>query len=213
MKPLTLFVATTLCVCLGTPVAAEVIENTQVTFQAIPDPDPFLTHTLELFYTADREQSHCATLVDSGDTVSGFAQCLAVPGEFYHVGFRDPLRVESLAGMPPFPRFTEHVGLGEFYVGFAISEGFDAPDAVGWIHFLNTADGLEMLGNAVSYNDLGVGHPSPGVIVGTAIALPEPSLGICGGLFAVLVLGSCRRRRIGGILPPSWSAATYRRFP
>jgi hypothetical protein len=95
------------------------------------------------------------------------------------------------------------VGDGEFYLGVSTSgQGLPVPfpqrNVFGWVRLEGTAipgfppiipatGRLEMLGNAVAYNSLGI-------IVGTAEVVPEPS-GITLGWLALVALGLFKRNQ------------------
>jgi len=82
---------------------------------------------------------------------------------------------------------TIQVPYDNFYLGINTGVGFTGPpfhprrDVFGWVHLLNTPNGLEMLGNAMAYG-------TQGIYIGTVNTVPEPESGslLC---LAMILLG------------------------
>jgi hypothetical protein len=83
-------------------------------------------------------------------------------------------------------------GLGSFYLAFNTGVGFSAPatpnrQIFGWAHFINHGDSIELVSSAISYD-------VPGIIVGTATAIPEPG-GVALLLMGLAMISITRHRR------------------
>lgn len=94
--------------------------------------------------------------------------------EWYFASFGDAFFADPIA-LNQFDPFngTHNVGYGDFYMAFNTGLGIDEgnPDRgiYGWALFRNSESGVEMLDNAVAYEE-------QGIVVGTLTAIPEPAV-------------------------------------
>lgn len=111
------------------------------------------------------------------------------------------------------PRGPISVGSGNFFLAVSTGQGEDASSepnrhVFGWVELSNTGEELVALRSAVAYDFPIPGAPANGIIVGTAVAVPEPSslMLVALGLVALSAFG---RRSRSGLLMARSNLATH----
>jgi hypothetical protein len=146
---------------------------------------------------------------DRGGDVFCGAECIFTYDQFQYQdgmltvvapGLPPPTRSYYLANYGDVFRETEAVnfgqlppintgGRGDFYM--AIATAFVSPPKnFGWIHLQRSGSDIVMLGNAIAYN-------ARGIIIGTDIAVPEPTTAALTHLFTAILSQTRVRRRRG----------------
>lgn len=89
-----------------------------------------------------------------------------------------------------------NVGFGDFYLGVNTGSGFQGGspgrEIFGWALLRNSANGLQLLGSAVTYD-------SPGIRIGTTTTVPEPTTVFLLSLASVGSLSVRRRSPLANI--------------
>ncbi len=169
-------------------VQAQIVSNDHVVLRSDAD---FGDIQFDFFVPAGDESPtlfHSLYLNEPGLDVETFT----IGSEFILFGANegDFLTADNLDSFPSIS--TETLSFGDSFVGFAIREPVEDADwhSIGWIELSRDAEGLEMLGNAVSHSELQIG-PAPGITVG----VPEPSSATAFLLLLGFSLAACRRKR------------------
>jgi len=143
--------------------------------------DPFSDYGVRVYQDIPATDFTAMLFDHAGESLVYQGVTLDEGSEWYFASYGDPFFAEPIA-LNLFDPFTgtHNVGFGDFYMAFNTGFGFDEgnPDRsiYGWVLFRNSESGVEMLDNAVAYEE-------DGIVVGTLTAIPEP------GVLALLVAG------------------------
>ena len=173
----------TACVGLFMPSlagATTVVTNTNI---LLSDGEVGADYTLTVYQDAAETDPTSIFFDYDGANVEVVAWNIDEESDWYVVDAGDEFTRQNIVGglftaifTTDRPRGPIPVGSGDFYLGVSTGQGYDGPgppsppnrDSFGWVELTNAVGGLANAGNAIAYE-------AEGILVGTAIPIPEPS--------------------------------------
>ena len=185
------------CVALMAPSLASATTVVTDTNILLSDDGGAADYTLTVYQDAAGTDPTSIFFDYDGANVEVVAWNLDEVSDWYVVGAGDEFTRQNIVGglftaifTIDGPRGPIPVGSGDFYLGVSTGQGYDGPgppsppnrDSFGWVELTNAVGGLANAGNAIAYD-------AGGILVGTAIPIPEPStaLLLASGLAALAV--------------------------
>ncbi len=187
--------------------AATVVSDANV---ALADGAPAADYRLTVFQDAEATDPTSLLLDYDGSNLAVMGASLDEQSDLYLVFGGDAFTAQNIADGLFAALFTSAdgsagpvaVGSGDFFLGLSTGQGFDAGDpnrdVFGWVELRNTGGELGTLGSAVAYDFSSPGAPGNGILVGTDVAVPEPSTGLLVALGLVALMPRAAGRRAPG---------------